>query len=264
MITQQEIIRNLIDEADLSRAAFCERYQIKPRTLNAWLLPSESKGYRNAPRDILKVFEGELISYLDGSTISSKHNYPVGDTEGLVKVERESGPLYFPPIYLHECTFEVSEEHLQYMDQEIKDTIVDNIATVKHISLYPPEKPDQYLSIKSTVLNRAEPTQFGNYWIYLFHMNSSSNLEGAIRSYLYLMDDHWSLENFESILYGSEEFLMFFRPAPSYYPDPLIVYSSKVLHKLKFTNHIGFDFFEKCIDKNADEITLPRVPDNRA
>jgi len=95
-------------------------------------------------------------------------------------------------------------------------------------------------------------------------MSSSANLEGAIRSYLYLMDDDWSKENFESILYGNEQFLMFFRPAPSYYPEPLIVYSSKILHKLKFTNHLSFDFFEKCIDKNGAEISRPHAPNDRS
>ena len=59
-LTQQEFLRNAMRRLDMTRDEFTERIGTKRRTLDKWLLPSESNDFREMP-DIVWKFVGEIL-----------------------------------------------------------------------------------------------------------------------------------------------------------------------------------------------------------
>jgi aspartate carbamoyltransferase catalytic subunit len=45
-VSQQEFLRDAMEQLGLTRQAFADRLHTKKRRLDDWLLPSESKGFR--------------------------------------------------------------------------------------------------------------------------------------------------------------------------------------------------------------------------
>ncbi len=60
MTTQQVLLREAMQELNMTRDAFAERLSIKRRALDAWLLPDTSKEFRVMP-DVVHKFIGEIM-----------------------------------------------------------------------------------------------------------------------------------------------------------------------------------------------------------
>lgn len=45
-VSQQEFLRDAMEQLGMTRQAFAERIRASKRRLDTWLLPSESKGFR--------------------------------------------------------------------------------------------------------------------------------------------------------------------------------------------------------------------------
>ncbi|KKB61162.1 hypothetical protein WM40_24835 [Robbsia andropogonis] len=61
--TQQEFLRNAMTQLDMTREQFAERIGTKKRTLDNWLLSTESAEYRSMP-DMAWKFVREILENL--------------------------------------------------------------------------------------------------------------------------------------------------------------------------------------------------------
>ena len=59
-MTQQEFLRDAMHRLGMTREQFAVRIGTASRTLNKWLLPSDSKDFRNMP-DVVWKFVGEIL-----------------------------------------------------------------------------------------------------------------------------------------------------------------------------------------------------------
>ena len=59
-LTQQEFLRNAMRRLDMTRDAFTARIGTKRRSLDKWLLPSESNDFREMP-DVVWKFVKEIL-----------------------------------------------------------------------------------------------------------------------------------------------------------------------------------------------------------
>jgi DNA-binding transcriptional regulator YiaG len=60
--TQQELLRDAMDELGMTRAEFATRLSVAVRTLDKWLLPAESPDFRAMP-EMGKAYVREIVGW---------------------------------------------------------------------------------------------------------------------------------------------------------------------------------------------------------
>lgn len=68
-MTQQEFLRAAMAELDMTRDAFCLRLGAARRTLDKWLLPADSKDFRNMDETIWNLVR-EILAH---EKLKTKH-----------------------------------------------------------------------------------------------------------------------------------------------------------------------------------------------
>lgn len=89
----------------LSRRELAERCDFEKRALDSWLLPSESKGYRRAPPEVL-----EKLQKLELEATLAKRGFYEGSLSKIVPVVATRSPtIIFPTVYRHSIRSDVSD-----------------------------------------------------------------------------------------------------------------------------------------------------------
>lgn len=85
--TQQEFLRAAMTELAMTRDAFCSRLGAARRTLDKWLLPADSKDFRNMDETIWNLVR-EILAHeklkakhekLLGKSRPASRDIPIGD-----------------------------------------------------------------------------------------------------------------------------------------------------------------------------------------
>lgn len=64
IMSQQEFLRDAMRQLDMTRPQFAERIGTKARTLDNWLLPSDSNEFRAMP-DMVWKFVREILAHFN-------------------------------------------------------------------------------------------------------------------------------------------------------------------------------------------------------
>lgn len=253
MLEQQEIIRSLMHELRLTRNDFCARYNVTRRALDSWLLPLDSKGFRQAPEATVKLIENELIAYFDGS-MDSNSRREISNVDHLVGFDRAGVRIAFPPIYYLRAAGCLTAEQAilynmpsgTYVDEKI------SFDSQPHINELYDEK-----ILESGILSKAHSLNGSNYWMHVIHFTSAAGLSASYFTLLNSLHDEESIISCQSSCLNGQYFMFFMIPAPKWHQKPLIIYSANILEKSHPYNKIMLNVWQHVIDENGNSINLP-------
>lgn len=266
-LTQQELLKAIMFGLDLSRAELSRKYVISTRALSNWLLPDESKGFRKMPGEMHARLTDDLIGLL-----TRVHNeISMTDFEGrkdeLIKLERNSGTIYFPELYFGRSEFNPVDDLPSNMPkQNVSEPFFSEYVTLDpksniHIHI------ENLKSTETRAIKNAHAINGDNYWVHLAHYKTTAEAQAAydiLFSYIDNLDANFDAENMlmsiQLVSFNGSQFLLYLQPAPDWHNKPLICYRSKGLVR-NGLGSIDCDHWQHVIDEKGDSIKMPRRPD---
>lgn len=190
-LSQQELIKQMIKIRGITRAEFAAEYDATPRAVAAWLLPSEAKGFRSAPKTLLASLQEEIIVRSDSDFFDVTDLLDEAELNNLIVVNDGVKDIVFPPVYIQQALITPSEETLLFLRQEgyLKEGV--DTWTTTQVSLTK-EKPHlaDMASCQTEVLKKAVPLNILNgiddkpTWTVLQRYNTPSECQAALDAYI--------------------------------------------------------------------------------
>lgn len=234
--TQQELLRNFMKKLGFTRKEFVEfylfpKYKISLRTLTNWLLPSESKEYKKIPDLTYRELCAAYFHYIEYAPKNRSLNIDTY-TPGFTFKELDYN-IVFPALWYTRGYRYIPEELEKYVSTIPEDRKI----YTETISF----KSNEDTSSNSFVITDRHEYQtphqvYGeNFWITVMRFESEPEAVASMRTYVQLdIEPEKNISECfgEIISYDNAFYVLMAQPSPSWYKEPLIIYTYQRLHKI--------------------------------
>lgn len=257
--TQQELLRNFMKKLGLTRKEFVEfylfpRYKVSLRTLSNWLLPTESKEFKKIPDLTYRELCAAYFNYIEYSPKNRVDNkYAPG-----FSFNELGNSVVFPALWFTNGYWDLPEEYFS----RFKDSMRNGKMWTETISFDPNDNANaSFIITDKHEYKRPHPIYEQNFWIHVIRFESEPEAVASIRTFTQLDDNLTLSEGFgELIFFEDAYYVLMAQAAPSWYAEPLIIYSYQGLHKID-TGEIIAEIFTAAVTSTGEVLDdIPRNP----